>query len=153
MIRYTEEKFSSIIDEIPTLVGSHWSEVSMHKESVNLDLDIDAYMSLEDSGVLKVITARDDNGTLVGYCSMLIMPHLHYKNDIFAFNDGIYISPRYRNGFVGIRLLKESERVMKDNGVSVMTVHVKPTKDFSPVLKRIGFSEFETVYSKYIGVE
>lgn len=150
MIEFQKESIKTILEDGKDLISSHWREISLHHGKVNLNVAHDQYLQLEEIGCVHVISARDD-GKLVGYCVMLVMPHLHYCEDLFAFNDAVYIHPSYRNGTVGIKLIKETEEYMSDIGVSVMTVHVKPTKDFSPILKRIGFSEFETVYSKYVG--
>lgn len=150
-ITYQQELLDNVRDEIKVLIAAHWEEIALNKEVIKLNPDWEAYEDLEQSGILKIFTARD-NGTLVGYFVVFVSVNIHYKDHLFASNDIIYLSPDYRKGFTGIKLIKFAEKYLKEDGVSVMTINTKVHKPFGPVLKKLGFGLIEEVYSKKLGV-
>lgn len=151
MIKYQQEFLSNIPKkEYLHLIEAHWSEIALNKSTVPLDPDFDKYYQLEDSGVLKVFTVRDE-GILVGYFSVFVFPHIHYKSTVFAQNDVIYISPDYRKGFTAIKLIKFAENCLREDGVDVLQINTKAHKDFSLILERLNFSLNDKVYGKYLG--
>lgn len=150
MITFQEEFAKVVIEEGASLFEAHWKEIAVNQEKVPLDPDYDKYYLLEDMGVLHVVTARD-NGTLVGYFVSIIETGLHYKQNVFAINDILFIHPDYRKGSVGIKLIKFTEQCLKDRGIDVLVMRHKAAHDFSRILERLGMTHTESVYMKYIG--
>lgn len=150
MITYQQEFFSNIPrSEYQELIKTHWKEVALNKDKVPLDPDYDRYLSLEEANAFKVFTVRDD-GKLVGYFAVFVFPHMHYKTTVFAQNDVIYIDPSYRQGFRAIRLIKFAEECLIEDGVDVLQINTKVSKDFGPLLERLGFNLTDKVYGKYL---
>lgn len=123
------------------LLSDHKDEVCVFPD-VTLDPDWVRYETLEKLGVLAVITARR-NGKVVGYSVNMILRHLHYDFK-FALNDIIYMIPPLRGHAIG--LLKSTERMLKNEGVDIFSLSVKPHIDYRPVLKRLGYSLLEYQY-------
>ena len=65
--------------------------------------------------------------------------------------DHIYLSPKYRKGMTGIRLMKFAEKYLRKDGASVMIINTKVKNPFDPILERLGFNLTERVYTKYLG--
>lgn len=150
--RFAEEKFADQdYDEVYPLLVKHWEEVAANKTKVPLNPDFHRYLELEQQNCLHILTCRDQDNRLIGYISTFITPHIHYMDTVYADNDLIYIHPDHRKGTLALRMLKHFEIIMKERGVSVLHMHVKTYKDFSPLLERIGYSHIENIYSKYIG--
>lgn len=149
-VKYQQEFLSSVRGEIEPLLNSHWEEIALNKEKIKLNPDWDAYQSLEDQGKLKIFTARDD-GQLVGYFVVIVGTNIHYKDHLFAANDIIYLSPKHRKGFTGIKLIKFAEKCLKNDGVSVLTINTKVHQPFDKLMDFLKFRKIERVYSKYLG--
>ena len=149
-VKYQQEFLSSVRGEIEPLLNSHWEEIALNKDNIKLNPDWDAYESLESEGKLKIFTARDD-GHLVGYFVVIVGTNIHYKDHLFASNDIIYLSPKHRKGFTGIKLIKFAERCLKNDGVSVLTINTKVHQPFDKLMDFLKFRKIERVYSKYLG--
>jgi GNAT superfamily N-acetyltransferase len=150
MITYTQEtdwpKFRS---EIEPLLESHWREIALDNAVIKLDPDWLEYARLDSLGQLHLLAVRNDD-VLVGYYIGIVKPHLHYKSNLMAFNDVMYIKPEYRQGMVGVRIFKEIERTLKERGVEKMYTNTKAHHDFGVILDRLGYRKAETIYTKVI---
>ena len=150
MIVYQQEFLSTARPDAQELLKDHWEEIALNKEKIALNPDWEAYEKLEDDGKLKVFTARDNN-KLIGYFVVIVGVNPHYKDDLFAINDIIYLDKGYRKGFTGIKIIKFAEKCLKEDGVSVLSINTKVHKPFDRVMVYLGFRPIERVYSKYIG--
>ena len=149
MVRFEEEKFEYIIDEMKPLLEKHYDEIAMYKDQISLNPNYDLYKIMDDTGSLHILAARDGT-VLVGYCVTFINYHPHYKDHVYAVNDVIYIDPGYRHTSVAPEMVSELERLMMEKGVSVMTFHMKTYKPFESLMEMMGFDKAEYMYSKYI---
>jgi GNAT superfamily N-acetyltransferase len=150
MITYQEESVQDCLEEIKPLIEAHWEEIAIHKDRIKLNPDFDKYLLLDSLGMLHILTARDDE-ELVGYFISFIQPNMHYKDEMFAINDILYIKPEHRKGTVGYRLFKKAEASLKEIGVSVIIIHAKVKNDFKPLMDKLDYERIEYTYSKYIG--
>lgn len=150
MITYQEESAQDCLEEIKPIIKLHWEEIALHKDKIKLNPDFDKYLLLDSLGMLHILTARDE-GELVGYFISFIQPNMHYKAELFAINDILYIKPEHRKGTVGYRLFKNAEASLKEIGVDVIVVHTKVNNDFKPLMDKLEYERIEYSYSKYIG--
>lgn len=152
-MKFQQEFLSQIPkEEYEGLILSHWEEVALNKTKVPLSPDYEKYYQLEEVGAFKVFTVRDE-GTLVGYFAVFVFPHPHYMTTVFAQNDVIYLHPDYRKGLTAMRLIRFAQECLKEDGVEVLQINTKVTKDFSPLLERLKFNLTDKVYSKYLKEE
>ena len=149
-LKYQQDFLSNVELECQSLIEQHWEDIALNKDTIKLNPDWEAYHSLEESGGLKVFTARE-SGLLVGYFVVIVGYHLHYKDHLFASNDIIYLHKDYRKGFAGIKLIKFAEACLKEDGVSVLTINTKLHMPFGKLLQRLKFKPIEETYSKYLG--
>jgi hypothetical protein len=149
MITYKQEFLVQAQDDAKDLIKLHWEEIALHKDSIKLNPDWEAYSSLEVAGKLKIFTAREGS-KLVGYFVVIVGNNIHYKDHLFAANDIIYLHKDHRKGYAGIRLIKFAEKALKEDGISVLTINTKVHQPFDKVLEWLGFNLTERVYSKYL---
>ena len=149
MITYQQESLVTVKADIIPLLEKHWEEVALNKEKIKLNPDWDAYANLEDAGVLKIFTSRED-GKLVGYFVVFVKSHIHYKDHLFCYNDVIFVDEEYRKGFTSPRLIKFAEKCLKADGVEVMIVNTKRHKPFDSLLVWLGYKHIENLYSKVL---
>lgn len=148
--KYALEDFNIVRHEVDTLFYKHWEEIAINKDKIKLNPDWGFYEALYSQGLLGVYTVRH-SGKLVGYFVVIAKSHPHYKDHLFAVNDIIYIDPDFRKGPVGLKLIKFAESDLKSKGVSVLAVNTKVHKPFDAVLERLGFTNTERLYTKFIG--
>ena len=147
MIEYSEETVSQCIEDVKGFIQAHWEEVAVFKDSIKLDPDWDKYYQLEEMGALRCFAARDD-GVMVSYLVYFILPHIHYKNDIYAQCDVIYTEPKYRNGIVTKKLIEYSERLLTEDGISCIILRLKNFMNMGAFCERLGYGAVETAYMK-----
>ena len=150
MIEYKEETFDQVIDEIKPLLEDHWEEIALHKDTIKLNPDYGRYEAMFKSGSMKIVTARDD-GKLVGYCIMLLYHHIHYKDQFMAMDDIFFIAKDYRKGLTGVKLFIKTEEIMKQYGVTKLSMNVKVHQDVGAIFERLGYKETERMFTKKIG--
>lgn len=139
LITYKVETVAECIEEIKPLNLQHWEEVATNKEVRPLEPDYDKYYTLEELGMLRILTARDGD-VLVGYFITMLCQHMHYKSCTTAMNDILYIHPDYRKSTIGFRLFKVAIADLKDNtDATLIVVHMKITHPFRKLLKHFDF--------------
>ena len=129
---------------------SHWEEVAANKEKVDFNPDYDKYKVIEDTGSLHIVTARKE-GVLIGYFVSFLTPSIHYKDHVFALNDVLYVAEKYRGGSVAFKMFIFAESHLKKLGVSVIFIHMKVYAPFDKLCLKLGYTNVERSYSKYIG--
>jgi GNAT superfamily N-acetyltransferase len=149
MTTYQQESLTTCKKDAIPLLERHWEEIALNKDKIKLNPDWDAYASLEDEGILKIFTARDGEN-LVGYFVVIVNRHLHYKDNLFAYNDILFLDKPYRKGFTGAKLMKFAEKCLKEDGVDVVVVNTKRHKPFDVLLKWLGYNHIENIYSKVL---
>jgi len=150
MVKYQQEFLETCRNELEELFNLHWEEIALNKDKIQLNPNWDAYEAIEESGHLKIFTARS-NGILIGYFFVVVSVSLHYKDHLFADNDLIYLHKDYRKGFTGINLIKFAEKCLREDGVSLLKINTKVHKPFDKLMDYLKFDCVERVYTKYIG--
>ena len=119
MVTLAQERFRNVIDELKPLLAQHWRELALYQDVIEFDPDYAKYDTLDGMGVIKIYVARDE-GAVVGYAVYVVMPHMHYKQDVWARCDIIWVSPEHRRQHTGVMLLRFVEERLRADGVSVM---------------------------------
>ena len=148
-ITYQREAVARIILEMTALTQAHWAEVAHNQDSRKLDPDWDTFKALDAAGQSFLMTARMD-GELVGYVFAILRPHLHSKGTQTAYVDAIFLSPQARRNNTGLRLLQLTDSALSQVADFVYW-HVKPERDFSPLLKRMGYEFIESIWGRAPG--
>lgn len=144
------EYLPALWSDIEPLAMNHGKELGIlgdHEKPITLNKEL--YQVLQDTGRLLVLTARKD-AKLIGYVSIIAVDALHFEGEFFAEIDAIYLDPDYRKGTLGIKLIKEAEKIIKEHGIKYIRFSSTEAKDLSSLLKRFGYTVQETVYLKEI---
>lgn len=149
-MQYAIESVSKIKHELEPIIKLHWEQIALNQEKIKLNPDWNQYFAVEKLGMLKLFTVRD-NGELVGYFCVIMNRGLHYADHVFAACDVIYVKPDKRAGLTGYRLIKYAETELKKLGVSVLAINTKVHMPFDSLMDRMGYSNTERLYQKYIG--
>ena len=143
-VKFSSERVAAVWPEIYPLFEKHWNEIA-HFKDIPLDPDVELYNSLDDLGIMRVFTARDD-GKLIGYSVYFVGPHIHFRKSIHATQDVFFINKENR-GF-GMRFLRWCDDELRRDGVQVVINAVSQSNDYSPVLRRMGYKESEKMFCR-----
>ena len=151
MISIASEPWSAISPDIESVAAYHWQDLALDKLKFERDLDHAQYQVLQDMGRLEVVAVRDD-GALVGYAIWFVMPHhLHYKSSgPVALADMYFLMKSFRKGGLGVRLFRESERILKERGVIRAHCSCKVHEDHTELLERMGWAHTDETFSKLL---
>lgn len=148
MIEYKQEFLCTCLDDFKPMLEKHWEEIAINKDTIRLNPDYDLYYELEEQGVVKCFTARDQDDKPIGYIVFFIRPHIHYKDTMWGMMDILYVDKKYRGTRVAIKLIKFAEQCLQRDGIDVMMLGTKLHKDFGRLLEALGYSPVETFYGK-----
>lgn len=146
-MKFNLEKVRDIIEEIEPLLHKHYEEIA-HFKTIPLDPDYDQYLQLEELGVIRLFTARTDDGLLVGYAVFFVRANLHYKSSLQAAQDIIFIDPAHRG--TGAKFILWCDEQLKAEGVQAVYHHVKKAHNFGPMLERFGYELVDLIYGRIL---
>jgi len=143
-----EERVSlELMDEVWPLLEEHAKELNIYK--CPLEPNVPMYLKAGNSGALAVYIMRD-NGKLIGYAAYWICRHPHYNIQV-ASQDVIYLDMAYRKGRSGIKLIKFSEKKLKeDYKVDVIVQQSKVNKSLDKLFEYMEYDHIESVYAKVV---
>lgn len=144
-MKYQREFLKDIFDDLVPLFDLHYAEVK-HFDDIPLSPDKQTYLNIEDSGVLRVFTIRNDDDELVGYNILFIREHMHYSKSVQAVNDVIFIREDSRGQ--GRDFIEWCDELLKKEGVDAVYQTVKATHNWGPMLERQGYKLIDLTYGK-----
>ena len=148
-MRYRQEFLDDVRGEVEALIQDHYDEVYPVRDVFDWDMDWDSYEKLEEHGLLRIFTARDD-GKLVGYIWILITPNLHSKGSVLACDDGLFVAKDYRGKSVAKDLIQFAEMCLKEDGLKVFHIVGTTEKPIDALMQRMGYTAIETKFQKVL---
>lgn len=146
-VAYARETLAVFIAEAFPLLTEHWQEVS-HYQDIPLDPDLRRYQTSEDSGMLRIYTARVD-GKLVGYSVFIVNYNAHYAGSLQAQQDVLFVHPDYRRGRLASVLISFSDAALSAENVQVVIHHVKVKHlALAAILEHKKYELVEVIYAK-----
>ncbi len=144
-----ETTVSDKADALMPLLQAHRDELATARHLMEVAPHLEAYRALEQNGALLALVAyRGDE--IAGYSINFTGPHLHYSGLRYAQNDVLYVKPEHRGGRLGVRLMRETERLARERGARMMMWHAKPGTALEQMLPRMRYGVQDIVYSKEV---
>ena len=146
-MRFSQEILShDLIVEMIPLLYKHYKEIA-HYQDIELDPDYEQYLKIQELGMIRVFTARDEiNSSLIGYSVFFVRNNLHYKNSKQAVQDILFLHPERRG--VGGKLIDFADTMLTSEGVQVVYHHVKKEHNFGKLLERKRYELIDLIYGK-----
>ena len=150
MITYRVEKYSEALNDLIKIYPEHYDELEEgFKGGYELEPNWESYYGLEQSGMLQVITCREDE-ELIGYMMFIVCSPLHVKSCLTALEDIYYLRKTHRKGRTGIKMFQFAEEHLKSLDVNRIMCSTKVHLDNSRLLEYLGYTFMEKLYSKFI---
>lgn len=148
VVHFQCEPVGTLWSELLPLASDHWREVRWDGDT-EADLDCARYEAAEAAGTYRILTARLADGTLIGYAGFWINHSTQLRTRLEASQDCIYVRPMSRDGGLGFAIIRAADRLLADLGVAVVYHHVRTaSRNFGPVLRRLGYAPIETTYAR-----
>ena len=147
-VAFAREPFELAWPGIEPLVMGHWHEVAYPGETPPV-VDVAAYSCAGREGRLLTFTVRDmGDNALCGYAIFWVGPFPQRMGTIGAWQAAIFLSPEARRGRDGIDFLHFCDTQLRAIKCHVVHHSVRDGRDFSPILRRLGYVRAETSYAK-----
>jgi len=147
LITFQRERFTERLEEeLLPLAHEHNQEIGGVISDVSVRVPKEMYEHLDANDLLRIYTVRE-NGDLKGYNIFAVMLHPEYAH-FTAQHDAMFVHPSVRSGFNSMRFLRWCDEQLKQDGVLFVTQNVTVEKDYSAILKRLGYKPSETIYIK-----
>lgn len=148
-VTYDIEPLSGCWPEIEAIGRAHWQEtMEYYRGKQPYAPSFERYNQYDKLGWLITFTARD-NGEMVGYSLMYLVPSMHTQTMI-ATEDTIFLLPEYRKGRNGLRFHQFIEEELVNRGAREIVVTAKPESAACRILEFIGFRVINHQYSKHL---
>lgn len=145
---FAREPFAKVSEGALAFIEANYAETGQFQEHVPLDVDWDSFFLYERQGQLKSY-ALYTNDEMIGYAVFLLTPTLHAKSTLHAMSDVIYIAPKYRQNYVGIKFIQFCENDLKAAGAKVVHIILK-VASAGRALERYAYKIFEVTYMKVL---
>jgi hypothetical protein len=147
-ITIQRERYSdALCAELLPLLKENWIKSESYKSELPVDPAFDKYQLLDKADLVLCITAREA-GVLIGYTITFMNFSLHHKAVFVGHGDMIYVEDGQGRGRVALKLLRESERLMKARGVTYMGWFVNRGSKIHKLLLAVGYKDDEVVVEK-----
>lgn len=144
-ISFKRDSLRECWDELLPLFKLHYEEIAHYKD-IPLDPDSEMYFKLEDMGMFKTFTVRDQNMKIIGYAGYFIKHNIHYKTSLQATQDVLFIDPKNRGK--GFKFISWCDEQLRNDGVQVVSHHVKAAHNFGKLLERIGYELQDLIFTR-----
>ena len=137
----------------PRLAAELMFIAEMHKNAVlpyddiPLEPDLDMMYKMSEIGLLHIFTARMA-GELVGYLIAMTAPLLFSKGVMVATQEALYVRQDRRKGMLCSQLIRTADDWLKDAGIVLVMQRVHKDVDYSPLLKRLGYTYTDSTYTR-----
>ena len=128
-------------------IAQEYTDESSLDEMPPINPNVDLYIKLNEAGALITLAAYDDK-IVIGYANFLFSPNLHYSK-LTAVTESFFIKENYRKNGAGMALLKEMEKLAKENGAVAFMVTAPSDSKLSVVMgKNKAYKETNKVFFK-----
>lgn len=148
-----EESLDAMWADAQPLLDGHWRETTITPD-VPLEVNRAAYAAAEAAGQLVILSARRA-GQLLGYAVFGVCAPPHHQSLRYGVLDAFYVDPSARGRWLGVRLIRAAEEVLRARGCQRVLYGTKPQcPTLAALLERLQYVPCEVRYQKRLdGVE
>lgn len=150
MFRVQEENTKEVLEEAKPLAEAHYNEVEEKAETIKFSLDVNLLFEYMKMGIFFVVTARDDQGDLVGYFANIVSPDPITSQPISR-EFGIYVKPAFRSSSVFKEMMRAVEEGAKKRMCYSQILAFKEGHDVG-IAQKLGYAPTEQLYQKVFEV-
>lgn len=143
MITFQKESWDQYYPECIDLWDEHNTELNRGDQ---FNIDINTFKNLDNAGCILIVTIRE-NSKLIGYHLSHITKHLYLGHKV-SYELAYYLKKDKRKGLLGIRLITEPLKYLKELGIEECFFMTLNKLDRSPIFEKLGFKKHATTFCK-----
>lgn len=117
--------------------------------SCSLDVSVEAYQSLIDSGTVSVLTIEVD-GEFAGYVDVVVSQHPLF-NKLSATVDHIIITEEFRGKGLFKEVLSDLENCLIQTGVQEICIALPASSGYDKLANSLGYNKQSCIHNKVLG--
>lgn len=134
-------------NEMVMLAADHWIETEGYRHDQPFNPKYERYEAYEKIGCFVQFTARDE-GRMVGFCGMYIVPSMHTQC-LITLEDTLFLAEEYRGkGRTAIAFHNFIADEMRKRGAIEITMTVPPGGKAARLLEHLDYLPAKVQYSK-----
>lgn len=146
------ERVADCLGELRDLHAAHWAETEEYRHGLELNPDYEWALHAEACGEYLLLTARSEQGTLVGNYALAFSRSRHTQT-IVAQEDTMFIAPAHRRGRLFIRFAQYGEYAANLLGARELRLTAKLKNNVSSMLPRMGYAHVANQFVKFLPKE
>lgn len=140
------EPAQQIAQEIGPLLEENWKTVEASYPRSKLAPNIGFYVQLQDNGVLRLFTSREED-VLVGYAVVYLYPHPHRADDLVGTLETFFIRGNARSSGHATRFLTHIENELRMLGATSLTLGSRNER-YDRWLRMRGYHATERIWER-----
>lgn len=143
------ERVEPIWNDLMALATLHWAGTKTYRRHYPFNPSFERYKACNDQGFFQLITARNEQGQLVGYFGLYLSRSMHSQH-LMATEDTFFLHPDYRGGRYALRFLQHIEQQCQRWGVEELMFSCEEdnASGIKKLLLHLDFQPVITQYSK-----
>lgn len=109
--------------------------------------DFAHYQALEDTGRFDITGVFDDDGSLIGFFTLILSMLPHFKAQLLASTETLYLSKHSRKGSAGVRVIKQMQQRAKELGATTLLIGTRSGTRGERLCEVMGFERQNTVWA------
>lgn len=109
--------------------------------------DFDHYQALEDMGNFDITGVFDDNNRLIGFFTLILSKLPHFKAQLLASTETLFLSKDARKGYAGVQLVRQMQKRAKELGASTLLIGTRAGTRGEKLCETMGFERQNTVWA------
>lgn len=147
MIQIREIIASEYLEQARELMLSHWHEVAEQTGMPEPTIDIDGLKAIENAGLVLTLGAFDGE-VMVGYSINIIANTFNFADLKIMQNEGLFLNKEYRGKLIGVKLIKESERLARARGAVRAQWHTYLDSEADALFTSMHYPAYDRIFSK-----
>nr|DAX28381.1 MAG TPA: acetyltransferase domain containing protein [Caudoviricetes sp.] len=112
-----------------------------------LEPDFQHYQALEDTGNFDITGVFDDDGNLIGFFTLILSKLPHFKAQLLASTETLFLSKRARKGSAGVKLIMRVQERAKELGASSLLIGTQAGTRGDKLCEALGFVRQNVVWA------
>lgn len=146
-MKITEVRWNEFFPKCLPLWKEHWDELG--DPVIPFNPDVSFYKVLDASGSLVILTLQVKD-KIVGYYLFVLQPYVHSRDLLFAFEHMFFLKKELRQGWTGVKLMREAEKVARARGAVSFRANTPSTPRTTKLMEKLGFKTDGQCFSKWI---
>ncbi len=145
-----KEQLVDTVMDLDALIRDYFARTKAQDGIPPLRMNWKFYADLEAASRLTVLTARADDGVLLGFAMYILGNHPQHAGMPYAMCNTLAVDVSHRNQGIGTLLVEAALAHFKDTDIKMVMHGYRTIYDTEPLFPKLGFDLMEHIYMKVL---